>query len=89
MSFQPSEAGSGHELPVLCNQLHVKENWNYIIQVTVIVILMVGSILNLSFNSDNSSVWLALLSSAVGYILPAPEPKKRKQDTPLQLADEH
>jgi hypothetical protein len=50
----------------------------YISQLSVCLIVIITAIVNLSLsnNDKNQSVWLVLLSSCLGYILPSPSMKK-------------
>ena len=49
----------------------------YICQVTAIFIIIIACIVNLSFSQDNEALWSTLLSSAIGYLLPAPKIGKK------------
>ena len=45
----------------------------YFTQIIVLSVIIVTSIVNLSIpNSKNDQLWLSMLCSAVGYILPSP-----------------
>lgn len=44
----------------------------FILQMVLIYIVVVASIINLSLDSGASHLWIALLSSSLGYILPNP-----------------
>lgn len=48
----------------------------YFCQMIVVFIIIVTSIANLSLQNDKSELWIALLSSAIGYALPNPTLKK-------------
>lgn len=41
-------------------------------QIIVIVVVVVASIVNLSFSVENQTLWIMLLTSCVGYVLPNP-----------------
>lgn len=45
--------------------------------ITVLVIVITGAI-KLTLGTENSPVWIVLLSSAVGFILPTPGLKRKK-----------
>ncbi len=51
----------------------------FIAQIGIIFIIILACILNLSIfpHDDFSSVWIALLSSSLGYLLPNPNPKRK------------
>ena len=41
-------------------------------QMTIVAIVIIGAVYNLSVGHDNPTLWTALLSSCLGYILPNP-----------------
>ncbi len=48
----------------------------FIVQVVLVYIVVIVSIVNLSIeNNKNDKLWITLLSSAIGYILPSPSLK--------------
>lgn len=47
----------------------------YLSQVIIIYMVIITCILNLSLKNGDSNLWTALLSSSIGYILPAPKIK--------------
>lgn len=55
-----------------------KGELTYFSQIIIIYIVIVSCILNLSLKNGDSNLWTALLSSSIGYILPAPKITKRK-----------
>ena len=55
-----------------------KECIGFFAQVLLLYIVVVTSIVNLSLNAGNATLWTALLSSCLGYILPAPKLSKPK-----------
>ena len=44
----------------------------YFCQMTVVFVIILTSIANLSLQNGKSELWIALLSSAIGYALPSP-----------------
>ena len=44
----------------------------FIAQILVIYTVVAVSLFNLTQDGDNKNVWIALLSSSLGYLLPAP-----------------
>ena len=50
----------------------------YFSQMIVVYTIILTSIINLSLKNGNSELWIALLSSAIGYALPNPNLKKSK-----------
>ena len=44
----------------------------FLFQVVAVYIVIVISLLNLTRGSDNKELWVSLLSSSVGYLLPTP-----------------
>lgn len=47
----------------------------YFCQMTVVFVIILTSIANLSLQNGKSELWIALLSSAIGYALPSPSLK--------------
>ena len=60
-----------------------KEELIYFSQVTLIFIVVIACITNLSLGNEHETVWISLLCSSLGYILPAPTLKERKRNEPL------
>ena len=48
----------------------------YFAQVVLVYCIVFASLLNLSIGTENNTLWIALLSSSVGYILPQPTLKR-------------
>ena len=44
----------------------------FLFQVVAVYIVIIISLLNLTRGSDNKELWVSLLSSSVGYLLPTP-----------------
>lgn len=44
----------------------------YICQISIVYIIIITSIANLSINNGNAELWISLLCSAIGYALPSP-----------------
>ena len=63
----------------------------FICQISIIFIVVITSILNLTFLHPEGHLWTALLSSSLGYVLPAPSLKIKKSngDTPSQNGQSH
>ena len=51
----------------------------YISQISVILIVIFASLYNLSFKTGDDSLWTALLTSCLGYMLPNPKIKNNRQ----------
>ena len=51
----------------------------YIVQLVVLTIVILVALLNLSmgWQKDNKDMWVAMLSSCIGYMLPAPSYKQK------------
>jgi len=63
--------------PILGRKLP-KSQIVFLVQVVLIYIVVIVSIVNLSLNKDEGKLWTALLSSALGYILPSPSLKQQQ-----------
>ena len=53
-----------------------KEEIVYFCQVVIVYVVVITSIVNLSLENGSSELWISLLSSAIGYILPNPSLRK-------------
>jgi uncharacterized membrane protein AbrB (regulator of aidB expression) len=56
-----------------------KSHWVFGCQIVLIYIVIITCIINLSIGNGESNLWTALLSSCLGYILPAPSIKNIKK----------
>ena len=56
-------------------------------QIIVVYMIIITSLVQISLRSPDKELWLILLSSSIGYILPFPGLKFRKQTNPIS-ADE-
>ena len=67
----------------------VKNRFTFFAQIIVvyIVVIIITSLVQISLRSPDKELWLILLSSSIGYILPSPGLKFRKQTNPIS-ADE-
>ena len=68
-----------------CGNRVPKNQFTYISQIIVIYAIIATSIVHLSIRSQGRELWLILLSSSLGYILPSPGLKFTKQK--LDLVD--
>ncbi len=51
----------------------------YFCQIFIVYIIAIASVINLSMNNGISEVWISLLSSCIGYLLPNPKLKQQQQ----------
>ncbi len=51
----------------------------FYVQTLMITVIIIASIVNLSIDSDNRQVWIAILSASYGNILPSPKFSKKPQ----------
>ncbi len=49
---------------------------SFLAQVFLIYIVVIGAIVNLSIRNGDSNIWVSLLCSALGYMLPSPASQK-------------
>ena len=52
-------------------------------QIIVVYMIIITSLVQISLRSPDKELWLILLSSSIGYILPSPGLKFRKQTNPI------
>ena len=60
---------------------------HFFAQIIVVYMIIITSLVQISLRSPDKELWLILLSSSIGYILPSPGLKFRKQTNPIS-ADE-
>ena len=48
----------------------------YFCQMIIVYIIIITSIVNLSLENGSSELWISLMSSCIGYVLPSPKLKK-------------
>ena len=58
-----------------CGHVFPRSEIVFFIQVTIVFIVAIVSIVNITMQHPDSQLWIALLSSSVGYILPSPNLK--------------
>ena len=56
-----------------------KYRWSFFAQIVVVYTIIITSLIHLSLKSQDKELWLILLSSSVGYILPSPGLKFSKR----------
>ena len=49
----------------------------YFTQATILYVLIITSLVNITLESKNLNLWSTLLASAIGYLLPSPQLKER------------
>lgn len=54
----------------------------FMIQAVTVLVVVVGAVINLSVNNADRELWLVLLSTALGYIMPAPGLRKKTPTLP-------
>ena len=65
----------------------VKNRFTFLAQIIVVYIIIITSLVQISLRSPDKELWLILLSSSIGYILPSPGLKFRKQSLPGDKPD--
>ena len=77
MEETPSDTGSEPKWTVLGKKCQ-KSCLVFLCQIVIIYIVIIACIINLSVQNGESTLWTALLSSCLGYILPSPTLKRPK-----------
>ena len=80
MNMQDQTSDDGHSWRV-CGWKTTQSHIVFICQMVLIYIVILTCILNLSLKNGDSNLWTALLSSCLGYILPAPSIKESKKNS--------
>ena len=60
----------------------------YITQMLIILGVVIASIVNLSITNDNKEMWISLLCSTIGYILPSPKLRKSSHSEDVEVSIE-
>lgn len=66
-----------------CSEKFPKNRLTFLAQILVVYGIIITSLVHISLQSPDKELWLVLLSSSVGYILPAPGLKFRKSPLPI------
>ena len=64
-----------------------KNRLTFFSQIIIVYIIIITSLVQISLRSPDKELWLILLSSSIGYILPSPGLKFKKQSTPSSDTD--
>ena len=76
IQMTPSETDSTKSWTA-CGRKTPRAEVVYLCQVFILYTVIVVSIYNLTVQSDKPTLWTALLSSSLGYLLPSPTIKKK------------
>ena len=60
-----------------CGENYPKQEIIYMIQAVLVYVVCIASIVNLSRGAEHYSLWISLLSSSVGYMMPNPTVKRQ------------
>lgn len=63
----------------VCGKIMPRSEIVFFVQVVLVYIVVIVSIVNLTIGGADDKLWIALLSSSIGYILPSPSLKANKQ----------
>lgn len=67
-----------------CGKVYPRQELVYFTQTTLLYIVTLTAIVNLTFgNRDDITLWASLLGSAIGTMLPAPAFRKQKTFKPI------
>lgn len=72
-SSQSSQSSSNQQWPVFPGKRLPRNCVVFFSQVTLIFIICITSIVNLSLGNGEDRLWITLLSSSIGYLLPSPK----------------
>lgn len=71
----------------ICGERVPKNQVTFLAQIIVVYGIIIVSVVHISLQSANQELWLVLLSSAFGYILPNPGLKYSKTKSTFDVAD--
>ena len=66
-----------------CGDSYPKQEIIFCAQTLLVYIVCIASLANLSYGTSESSLWICLLSSCIGYMLPNPSVKRKKMRDPV------
>ena len=69
----------------LCGNNVMRTQIVFISQVIIIYIIIISCLVNLSIGNRNESLFICLLSSSIGYLLPNPSYSDKKPDKKINL----
>lgn len=67
-----TDTSSVHSKWSWCGSNYPRQEVVFFAQIIIIYIVIICCIINLSLGHSNSNLWVALLSSCLGYLLPSP-----------------
>lgn len=67
--------GEGSSRVLLAGTEYRKSQLVFLFQVTLVFLVVIVSMINLSLHQKPQSLWITLLSSSIGYLLPNPSMK--------------
>jgi len=78
MNISPVPSETPTHWPVFGTR-YPKSEIQYFTQVLILIVVIIGSLVNLTIYKDgsDSSLWISLLCSSVGVLLPAPTLRKQ------------
>lgn len=80
-SFRGEQQPDSSSLQSSCKDKIPKNRFTFLAQIIVVYMIIITSLVQISLRSPDKELWLILLSSSIGYILPSPGLKFRKQST--------
>lgn len=63
---------------LILNRVFPKNHVSFYFQIILIYIIVISSIVNISINNGDKTLWCTLLASCMGYVLPNPSLKPAK-----------
>lgn len=72
VEISDSGNGSHHSHWVLCDRTYPRSEIVYLSQVTIIYIVVLFALVNITLGSGDNQYWYSALSAAVAYLLPRP-----------------
>ena len=63
-----------------CGKICPRSEIVFLVQVVLVYMVVIVSIVNITLGRANDKLWIALLSSSIGYILPSPKLKFNKNE---------
>jgi len=69
---------------IFCGTKYRRQQVVYFSQITLIYVVVISAITNLSLQIPPQSLWISLLASCIGYLMPQPTIEPNKNDSQLK-----
>ena len=72
-SDHPPSSSASNTAWIWCSQVYPRRQIVFFSQVLLVYILVLTALVNITIRPDDTQLWVAVISGAVGYLLPNPK----------------